>query len=108
MVLSVCVLFWPDPGGSGVRVLGADKLVHAGLFALLAGTARWRFGPLREVLPAVLVYAAASEVVQTVVLSRRSGDLLDLLADVAGAVAGWALVGRWRAGRHAVPADEPR
>ena len=92
------MLFWPDPGGSGVSVPGADKAVHALLFALLAGTARLRFGSARAVLAALLAYAVVSEVVQALLLVRRSGDLLDLVADVAGAALGWLLVGRATAG----------
>jgi VanZ family protein len=94
-VLSLYVLFWPAPAGSGVRLPGADKAVHAGLFLLLAGTARVRFGVRTGVLVAVLGYAALSEVVQAELLARRTGDLLDLVADVAGAAGGWRLARRW-------------
>ena len=101
------MLFWPAPAGSGVTLPGADKLVHAGLFLLLAGVSRLRFGPASRVLAAVLAYAALSEVVQAVLLSGRSGDLLDLLADAVGALVGWQLARRWeltpparRAGRQ--------
>jgi VanZ family protein len=94
LLLSLYVLFWPDPAGAGVRVPGADKLVHAVLFALLAGTARLRFGAARTVLAAVVAYAVVSEVAQALLLSRRSGDLWDLLADVVGAALGW-----WASGR---------
>jgi len=97
--VSLYVLFWPDPGGSGVTVPGADKAVHLLLFAALAATGRLRFGPLRSVLAVVLAYAAVSEVVQAIALTRRSGDLPDLLADVVGAGVGWLLAGRWLAAR---------
>lgn len=95
-VLSVYVLFWPSPAGSSVQFPGADKLVHAGLFLLLAASARLRFGSASGVLTAVLVYAALSELVQAVLLPGRSGDVLDLLADSAGALVGWQLARRWR------------
>lgn len=94
-MLSGYVLFWPSPAGSGVTLPGADKLVHAALFAALAATARLRFGGASRVLLAVLVYAALSELVQAALLARRSGDVLDLLADAAGACAGWELARRW-------------
>jgi VanZ family protein len=93
VLLSVYVLFLPDPGGAP-RFTGADKLVHAGLFALLAATARWRLGAGRAVWLAVAGYAAASEVVQHVWLAGRTGDVLDLVADLAGLGLGWVLAGR--------------
>jgi VanZ family protein len=92
VLLSLYVLFWPYPSGSGPS--GSDKVVHAGLFLLLAGTAALRFGASWSVLLVVLGYAALSEVVQALLLTRRSGDLLDLLADVVGALAGWLLAAR--------------
>ncbi len=75
-------------------VPGADKAVHAGLFLLLAGTAALRFGAAPLVLVLVLVYAAASELVQAALLAERSGDVWDLLADGLGAASGWELVRR--------------
>ena len=88
------MLFWPDPAGGGVEITGADKVVHALLFGLLALTARAAFGPARAVLAAVLTYATVSELVQALLLSRRSGDLWDLLADVVGALLGWLAAAR--------------
>lgn len=92
------MLFAPDPGGPQGPP-GADKVVHLALFALLAGTALWRFGRDPRLLAAVLAYAALSEVVQGVALARRSGDLLDLLADSLGALLGWVVAGRLLARR---------
>ena len=100
VLLSLYVLFWPDPAGGGVTVPGADKAVHAGLFLLLAGTAALRFGAVRAVLAVVLSYAVGSEVVQGVLLAGRSGDAWDVLADAAGATAGWRLVRRRSARRR--------
>ena len=94
VLLSLYVLFWPAPAGSGVTVPGADKVVHAGLFLLLAGTAALRFGAVPAVLVVVLGYAVGSEVVQALLLAERSGDAWDVLADAVGAAAGWHLVRR--------------
>ena len=94
LAVSAYVLFWPDPAGPDSGLPGADKVVHALLFALLAATARLRFGPARAVLLAVVAYAAVSEVVQALLLSERSGDLWDLLADAVGALVGWSLTRR--------------
>ena len=93
-LLSAYVLFWPSPAGAGLPVPGADKAVHLVLFLLLAGTAGLRFGAGAAVLAAVLAYAAGSELVQSVLLAERSGDLHDLLADAVGALVGWQLVRR--------------
>ena len=94
LLASLYVLFWPDPAGGSTELPGADKVVHALLFGALAATARWRFGAATGVLAAVLAYAAVSELAQALLLSRRSGDLWDLLADALGAVAGWLLARR--------------
>lgn len=94
LLLSLYVLFAPDPGGPDTELPGADKAVHLLLFALVAATARWRLGGRPAVLAAVLLYAALSEVVQGVALPGRSGDLLDLLADALGALLGSALASR--------------
>jgi len=94
LVVSLYVLFWPDPAGGSVGIRGADKVVHLLLFAALAATARLRFGSRVAALGGVAGYAAVSEVVQALLLSRRSGDLLDLVADLLGVALGWWLVGR--------------
>jgi VanZ family protein len=91
------VLFWPEPAGGDVRVPGADKVVHAVLFGLLALTARARFGGRLAVLGAVLGYAVVSEVAQALLLAQRSGDAWDVVADVGGALCGWWLARRLRA-----------
>lgn len=92
-LFSVYALFWPRPAGpQGLD--GSDKLVHLLLFALLAGTTRWRFGPGTALLAAVVGYAALSELVQALLLPDRSGDLLDLLADVVGVGLGAVIAAR--------------
>ena len=87
MLVSLVVLFAPSAGGAGIP--GADKAVHLLLFAALAATARWRFGALLPVLLAVAAYAPFSEFVQALALSGRSGDPLDVAADLTGAALGW-------------------
>ena len=68
-----------------------DKLVHLSLFAVLAFTTRARFG---RGLVLVLLYAPISELLQTTSVVSRDGDWRDALADVVGALLGWALA-RW-------------
>ena len=87
------MLFSPTGVGDPVFV-NADKVVHYLLFALLAATVRWRFGGRERLLWAVFGYAIASEVIQHVALPGRSGDVVDVLADVAGASLGWLVAQR--------------
>lgn len=96
LLLSAYVLFWPNPAGGGSGFPGADKVVHAVLFALLAATTRLRFGSAARLLVAVAAYGVASEVVQGLSLETRSGDPFDVLADVVGAGLGWLAAGRYR------------
>lgn len=93
VVLSLVVLFAPS-GDGAAPFTHSDKVVHATLFALLAGTARWRFGPLALVLLAVAAYAPLSEVAQAVLLPGRDGDWHDAVADLLGVAVGWLVTGR--------------
>ncbi len=93
VVLSAYVLFWPNGGGEQ-PFPAADKVVHLLLFALLAATAHWRFGSALPALALVAIYAVVSEVVQGVALDERSGDPVDVVADLLGAGLGWLAAGR--------------
>ena len=98
VLVSFAVLFAP---GSDVPPSppGVDKLVHGGLFLALALSGRWagiRTGVLALGLP---LYAAASELIQTVPALHRDGSVGDWLADVVGVLLGlliWHLVERRR------------
>jgi len=100
VLVSLAVLFTPADGVPSAPP-GVDKLVHAGLFALLALTGRWA-GIGRSSLGVLLVsYAAVSEVLQGLTPLDRSASVADCLADVAGVLLGlvaWERVGR-RQGR---------
>ena len=93
MLVSLVVLFSPTDGGVS-PFPNADKVVHVTLFAVLAATTRWRFGPVPSFLLAVAAYAPLSEVVQALALPGRSGDPRDVVADLAGVGAGWLLARR--------------
>ena len=93
-MVSVVLLFAPSGGGGSSFPPGSDKVVHALIFAALAGTARWRFGAAATVLAAVAGYAVVSELLQSALLSARSGDPYDVVADLVGALAGWLLARR--------------
>ncbi|MBP8822301.1 MAG: VanZ family protein [Flavobacteriales bacterium] len=93
------------PRWTWADVIHLDKFVHAFLFGvqgLLLGLALANLRPQEP--PPVLfawamlaagVYGAVIEVVQQWMGQGRHGDVLDLLADAAGAVAGYAWL-RWR------------
>ena len=93
VVLSLYVLFTPSSPGDGLFE-NSDKVVHLVLFALLAGTTRWRFGGSVALVLAVVAYAVASELIQGALLSSRSGDPYDVVADLIGVAAGWLVAAR--------------
>jgi VanZ family protein len=95
VLLSVVVLFAPR-APSEHAVPDLDKVVHAGLFLLLAATTWWRFAGHRAGIIVVIVYGALSEVIQSVALPNRDGDIRDFCADAAGALLGWLLARRIR------------
>lgn len=78
----------PEP--SSFDVPGLDKIVHVALFAvpayLIKGltSASWPLWLL-------IAHAPISELVQWRVVPYRSGDPLDLLADLVGVALGWWL-----------------
>jgi VanZ family protein len=98
VLVSFAVLFAP-PSDVPSSPPGVDKLVHAGLFLLLALTARWA-GIGRSVVIGVLVlYAAVSEVVQGLDVIGRDASPADWIADLLGVLAGllvWAALSRAR------------
>ena len=98
VLVSFAVLFAP-PSDVPSSPPGVDKLVHAGLFLLLALTARWA-GIGRSVVTCVLVlYAALSEVVQGLDVIGRDASPADWIADLLGVLAGllvWAALSRAR------------
>nr|WP_081900483.1 VanZ family protein [Allokutzneria albata] len=104
VLLSVVILFMPR---SGVPLAppGVDKVVHFGLFCLLAVTgliARLRLLPLAIGL---FLYAVASEVLQATLPVDRTFEVVDILTDWAGLAAGtllhaWASSARGRALRR--------
>lgn len=82
-ILSLVVLFTPA-GGGALPFPQADKLIHMGLFAVLAATAGWRWGRWRTIVLGLLGYALVSEILQGAGIPGRQFDLVDLAADSAG------------------------
>jgi hypothetical protein len=83
LVVQVRLLYAPDVQAPA-PFPGADKVVHAALFGLPAVITL--LGSLRPqvVLPLLALHAPVSEVVQATVLTRRTGDPWDAVADLAG------------------------
>ena len=97
------------PGGPPSAIPHFDKVGHFALFAawamLLAAPALWRGQPLRQLMPPVLgaclLWAAGSELGQALLTTTRSAEVLDAVADMAGALTGVMLaahgIALWRA-----------
>jgi VanZ family protein len=98
VLVSFAVLFAP-PSDVPDSPPGVDKLVHLGLFLLLALTARWA-GTGRAAVAGVLVlYAGLSEVVQGLDVIGRDASVADWVADALGVLTGllvWAALTRSR------------
>jgi VanZ family protein len=76
-------LYWPRPA-SVETGLPLDKVVHFALFFVVT-YAGVRAGVARSLVAALMVgQALLSEAVQHLLLPQRSGDVWDLVADVAG------------------------
>jgi hypothetical protein len=76
-------------GTGGVPYL--DKLVHVLVFAAVAWTGLRAGVPARWLLPLLVLHAVTSELVQARLLAQRSGDPADVVADLAGTLAGTLL-----------------
>jgi hypothetical protein len=101
VLVSLAVLFAPASDVPYAPV-GVDKIVHASLFAALALTGRWA-GVSRVVLASALVlYGAASEVIQGMI--GRDAAVGDWFADVVGVLLG-LLAWQWLARRTASRPD---
>ncbi len=87
VAVNLVILFWPRPASPG-GLPGLDKVVHLATFGSLALTGLRSGLPARWLLPVLAVHAAASEVAQGLLLSRRSGDPADVVADLVGVLAG--------------------
>jgi hypothetical protein len=97
---NLALLYWPRTVGTG-GVPHLDKVAHAVSFGLVMATGL-RAGLGAAVLAAVLaVHAVTSEVIQHTLLTGRSGEPADALADLFGVASVFLLLGAasWRHGR---------
>lgn len=93
VVLQLVVLYDPTqpPVGGLSDVAGLDKLVHAGVFALVMAAGRLARLPRPWLLLLTVVQAPLSELVQATLLPHRHGDPWDVVADLIGCLLGWWL-----------------
>lgn len=90
VLLSLVVLF--TPSSHVPHVDANDKLIHAGLFALLALTGLLAGAAPWLLLVLLVAYAGLSEVLQAVLPINRDGDVHDALADSVGILVATLLV----------------
>lgn len=92
-VVNVVVLYSPDSGPSTIPYV--DKVVHVLVFAAVAYTGTMLRLPLGWLVAVLVLNAVASELVQHYLLSQRSGDVFDAVADVTGVALGvWLATAR--------------
>jgi hypothetical protein len=93
VVVSLVVLFAPAGDVPGAPP-GVDKVVHAAVFLALAATGRWAGLRPGVLVPALVAYAAGSEILQGLPAIGRTSSVLDWVADIVGLLAGLALWAR--------------
>ena len=92
LAVQLIAVYAPD-GPAGPQINGLDKVIHLLIFAAPAFAALMAGIPARWALGILAVHAPVSELIQHFVFPHRSGDLLDVIADVSGvALGGWAYV----------------
>ena len=87
LLVQFAVVYAPSAGGAPA-VPHLDKLVHASVFALPVLFGLLARLPLAPVVGLMALHAPVSEVVQGTLLSQRSGDPWDAVADLVGVVLG--------------------
>ena len=87
LLVQVWSLYWPRPA-SVETGLPLDKVVHFALFAVVTYAGVKAGIPGRAMAWLMLGQALLSEGVQHFLLAERSGDVWDLVADVAGITVG--------------------
>ncbi len=82
------------PGAGLINIPGFDKLVHFGMYFVLAVLLYRPFilqhlPPLPLILLVTVIVGGLIELLQLYLTSYRSASLYDFLADLAGAASGW-------------------
>jgi VanZ family protein len=94
VIVQLVVLYWPGaPSTGGVPI---DKVVHATVFGAVLWVGARAGVPFRPLLAVLVGHAVVSELIQHYLLSGRTGDPLDVVADLAGVLIVTALLRRSR------------
>jgi VanZ family protein len=84
VAVHLAVLYWPrSPSSGGLPV---DKVVHAVVFGIVLWVAAQAGLRIWLVAALLAVHAVVSELIQHYLLTGRSGDPADSVADLAGVV----------------------
>ncbi|WP_232847734.1 VanZ family protein [Occultella kanbiaonis] len=92
VIVQLLALYWPRVDLPGDGVPGTDKAVHVLIFATVMATGLLAGIPGRWLALGLAAHAVLSELIQHLVLPERSGDPLDLVADLAGIALGWYVI----------------
>lgn len=87
VVANLVVLYWPRQVSDG-GIPYADKIVHVGIFAVVAVAGVRARIPVAWLVGLLVGHAVSSELVQHWLLANRSGDPADVAADLVGIAVG--------------------
>jgi hypothetical protein len=97
VLAQLVVLYAPGTAAESLALPYADKSVHVAVFAAVVVAGRRVGLPLWPLVAVSVVQAVMSEVVQDALVPARSGDPVDIVADLAGITLG-VLASRTRLG----------
>jgi len=97
LALAVCLVLLGTLGPWLESPPGVDKIEHAVTFSALVILADWALrGALARIVSAAVLLGLTIEVLQRLMPTGRTGDLMDFLADLAGIGGGVLVVLSWR------------
>lgn len=100
LALQALMLYLPRvPAAPVTGIPGSDKVAHLAVFAAVTFVALRAGLPVWLVLGFGVLHAGVSEAVQHLLLPGRGGDVLDVVADLAGVALGALTARRAGAGR---------
>ena len=104
IILVLSILPMSAEGKSSILSFpGADKIIHAAMYAIFSSlltrdylrTNGFKWRKLMILLASVLAYSILIELIQEYITSYRSGEILDVLANMGGILFGTSVVYLW-------------